>query len=312
MKTKSRNGARLGSTAAVLAAIIGCAGNIDGGGDTPEEREPAPGGAPSRPGAPPAGRPDTPGGAPAGPMGGPPAATAGPLAPAAMHRLTADSVRADARRLEARLGAADRRRLGEHLEGIRAIEGRLQAAPAASTCAKVPGRPTVAPATDLGHEDLEGVNKAMADLVAVALACDLTRAFSLAFSQMQSDTVFWQAGFNEGLHTVTHRSSSGDQCHKTVVFTMQQLAYLVGKLKATPEGAGNLLDSLCLYGCSEIAEGYSHSVSDVPMLVIGRAGGALRSGVHYRSKTKENTNKVLLAMLKAVDVPVTSFGAGSG
>lgn len=219
-----------------------------------------------------------------------------------------DAVRADARRLEPRLGESDRRRLAEHLDGIRAIEQRIQTAPVASSCGRVPARPTVTPATDLGREDLEGLGRAMADLLAIALACDLTRAFSVVFSQMQSDTVFWQTGLNEGLHTVTHRSGSGDQCHKTVVFTMQQLAYLVGKLKATPEGAGNLLDSLCLYGCSEVAEGNSHSVSEMPMLVIGRAGGALRSGVHYRSRTRESTSKALLTMLKAMDVPVTTFG----
>jgi hypothetical protein len=225
-----------------------------------------------------------------------------------------DTIRADATRLSARLGATDKRRLADHLDGIRAIETRLQAAPAAVTCGALPARPTLGASTDLGHEDLEGINKAMADLLALALACDLSRVFTYALSQAQSDTVFWQVGLNEGLHTISHQpiAQSGDKVHKAVVFTMQQLAYLVGRLKAIPEGAGNVLDSLCLYCTTEVAEGNSHSCVDVPMLVIGRGGGALRSGVHYRSKSRENVNKLLFTLLKSMGLPITTFGGSAG
>jgi len=225
-----------------------------------------------------------------------------------------DTIRADATRLQARLGASDKRRLADHLDGIRAIETRLQAAPAAVTCGGVPARPTIGSSSDVGHEDLEGVSKAMADLLAVALACDLSRVFTFALSQSQSDTVFWQVGNNEGLHTISHQpiAQSGEKVHKAVVFTMQQLAYLVGRLKATPEGAGNVLDSLGLYCTTEVAEGNAHSCVDVPMLVIGRGGGTLRSGVHYRSKTRENVNKVMFTLLKAMGLPITAFGGSAG
>jgi hypothetical protein len=243
-------------------------------------------------------------------------ATALPVSPDDAKKVIAarqsvlDGVKADLGRLTARVGAADKQRLTQHLDGIRALEVQIQKTTVGGVCGK-PARPG-AFSQDRGHEDLEEVAHAMADLMALALACDITRVFTFEFSQMQSDTVFWQAGLNEGLHTVTHRSGpvAADQCHKTVVFGMKQLAYFAEKLKATREGAGNLLDSLCLYGTSEIAEGNSHSLSDMPMLVIGRGGGGLKSGQHYRSKTKESTNKVLLSMLKALGVPQTEVGLG--
>src|SRR5687767_4806391 len=83
---------------------------------------------------------------------------------------------------------------------------------------------------------------------------------------------------------------------------------LLEKLKAMPEGAGNLPDNCAILASSDCAEGKSHSNKDYPILVAGRAGGKLKfPGIHHRAPG-ENSNQVLLTMLRAVGLPQASFG----
>jgi hypothetical protein len=234
-----------------------------------------------------------------------------------------DGVKADMTRLNNRVGANDKVRLAQHLDGIRALETQIQKTTPAAGGGAVPGplpslmcgKPTRPGtfSTNRGREDLQEVATVMSDLIAMALVCDITRVFTFEFTQMQSDTVFWQANLNEGMHTITHRSNqmAYDQCQIATVFVMKQLAYLVEKLKSMKEGAGNLLDSMCLYGTSEISEGAKHSTNNIPLLVSGKAGGALKAGQHYKTKTNETYTKLLLAMCAAMGTPQASIGSGA-
>jgi hypothetical protein len=235
-----------------------------------------------------------------------------------------DAVATDATELAARLPAGDRARLQLHLDSIRDVERSLDALKSSQACA-LPPRPDARPADMAGlQEPLVEVNKAMADLVTLALACDVTRVFRFTFTHLQSDTIFWPIGLLTGHHGFGHNEAAPQPIiQKSVVFTMQQLAYLVGKLKAVPVGAGNLLDQCCIFGASEQADPQNHSPYDVPTLVIGRAGGALRSGIHYGAGGINNFSRrtdvpgaihtrVLTTIMKAVGVPQPAFGAGPG
>ena len=110
----------------------------------------------------------------------------------------------------------------------------------------------------------------MSDLLALALACDQTRSFSVMFTGSIASTVFWQVGVTRGHHQLSH-DEAGDQpqIQATTVFTMKMFDVLLARLKATPEGAGNLLDSCAILASSDCAEGKSHSIKDYPILVAG-------------------------------------------
>jgi hypothetical protein len=164
------------------------------------------------------------------------------------------------------------------------------------------------------HEAIEERMTAMSGLIAMALACDQTRVFSIMFSGSVCGTVYWQVGATGGHHDLTH-NEAGTQptVHAATVFTMKQFGTLLTALKGVQEGAGNLLDSCAIIASSDTADGQQHSLTDYPIVVAGRAGGALKyPGVHYRSMTKENTSTVLLSLLKSVGLPLTEFGAMGG
>jgi hypothetical protein len=230
----------------------------------------------------------------------------------AAQKSVLDAVSQDARALQSKLGAADRTRLDAHLQGIRDLEHQLETGPSVSCV--TPAKPGDYPKTN-GHEQITAINKAMVDLLAMALTCDLTRVFNFAFMGMQADTIFWEAGINDQMHAMTHDSSKNAQSNQAMIFIMSQLNVFLTKLRATPEGAGNLLDSCCILGTSDVANPGAHDVIDYPILLAGRAGGALRSGYHYRSPGAprgQTTSMALLTAMRAAGSMATGVGKDAG
>ena len=230
---------------------------------------------------------------------------------ARLRRSVLDAVAKDIEGLKVRVGASDRRRLDQHFEHVRGIERRLQeggvvGGPGAGCAA--PAMPGAFADTPQG-EPLEPVMTAMSDLLALALACDQTRSFSVMFSGSTASTVFWQAGVSRGHHQLSH-DEAGDQpqIQATTVFTMKMFGILLARLKATAEGPGTLLDNCAILASSDCAEGKSHSNKDYPILIAGKAGGKLKyPGIHHRA-VGQNTNQVLLTLLRAVGLQRPSFG----
>jgi hypothetical protein len=112
-------------------------------------------------------------------------------------------------------------------------------------------------------------------------------------------------------HGLSHHPPSDPGLQVVMSETMKALRVFVETLRALPEGGGNLLDSSAIMVANDVSEGATHAISDFPLLVVGRAGG-LRSGVHYRSTTKENALKVPLTLARAVGASFADFGVGQG
>jgi hypothetical protein len=234
-----------------------------------------------------------------------------------LRKSVLDAVQVDIASLRAKVGTADKARLDQHTENIRSIENRLATttmpgAAAQAMCSK-PTNPGSFPDMS-GREMIEERMTGMSALIAMALACDQTRVFSVMFSGSVCGTVYWQVGATSGHHDLTH-NEAGDQptVHAATVFTMKQLGILLTALKGVSEGAGNLLDNTAIIASTDVADGKLHSITDYPIVVAGKAGGALKyPGVHYRSATHENTSTVLMSLLRAVGVPLTTFGQMGG
>lgn len=236
----------------------------------------------------------------------------GPTAPQLDHarRSVLDAVHEQIRALQQRVGARDRQRLEQHFDSIRALEQRLAAGN--PVCATPPAPAPDYPDVD-GKEQIAEKNRAMSDLMAVALACDLTRAFSVMFSTAGSGVIVWPAGARNSLHQICHDEPNPQPTvHRAVVYTMEQLAYFLERLRDTPEGDGNLLDHCSILCTTELSEGNTHSNDEFPILIAGKGGGRLRGGVHYRARGRENTSKAVLTALRGAGLPLDGFGHGPG
>ena len=88
--------------------------------------------------------------------------------------------------------------------------------------------------------------------------------------------------------------------------------YLLGKLKATPDGDGTLLDhSMLLYG-SAMSDGNQHNHNPLPIILAGGASGKLKGGRHIRNPKDTTMSNLLVAMLHKLDVPVEQLGDSTG
>ena len=201
----------------------------------------------------------------------------------------------------------------QHLDSIRDIERRVTRTwPRAPGCAS-PARPAAVD-SQAGSYPHQARSAQMSQLIALALSCDLTRVFSFMFSGSVGETAYWEVGEDKAHHQFTH-DEDGDQptVHAATVFVMRQFATLLETLAATPDGAGNLLDSAVVMASSDTADGREHSLEDYPIVVAGRGGGSLRyPGIHHRSECGDNTSKVLLSVLRAAGLPLPRFGAKGG
>jgi hypothetical protein len=209
--------------------------------------------------------------------------------------------------LQRELGRADRDRLDQHLESVRTLERRLGAD--LGSCG-----PSEAPVgiPDGSLEPIEEKNAAMSELLALALACDLTRAFSVQFSTCGSGVVMWQVGAANGLHLTCHEESLPQPTvHNATVFTMEQLAHFLAVLRDTPEGDGNLLDQCSILCTTELSDGRTHANTEYPLLIAGGGGGRLRPGTHVRA-VGESTSRAALTALRGAGVELSEWGVDAG
>ncbi len=225
-----------------------------------------------------------------------------------------DSVLADANELNGSLGVSDQKRLEQHMDGIRQLELRLSNL---SLC-KAPLDTTLGVGKDTQSEAPKLVNDVMAELLAVAFACDLTRSASMVFTLPAAHVYYRHLGtdMNDDFHDTISHGDAGDNAsqervNRGVVYTMQCLATLLEKLSALPEGDGSVLTNSLIYATSCTSWGKTHAADEWPVLLAGKAGGALQGNFHLRAPG-ENLSKVLFTMANLMGANVTQLGAAEG
>lgn len=228
------------------------------------------------------------------------------------RRSVLDAVLGDLGRLKGRLGVADQQRLEAHTDAVRDLEqrlARLQEDPPDLAACTAPGAPPESIPDIDGRPQLSVRNRAFCDLMAMALACDLTRVFTLSQHRAISNVLY--PGRSDGHHNLTH-NEPGDQpeVHAVVLAVMEELAYLFDALDAVDEGEGTLLDHSLVMACSEISEGRTHRLDEIPLLFGGGGCGKLVTGQHLRSQGSVNVNHAMLSVLRAFDVVAPTWGAG--
>ena len=162
-----------------------------------------------------------------------------------------------------------------------------------------------------GRPQMSVISRVICDLVVMALACDQTRVFFDMFSQPVNNVLFGTAP--AGHHQLTH-DEPGDQptVNTIVISIIEELAYLLRAMARVTEGAGTLLDHSLVLATTDCSYGRSHAIDNYPILLCGGANGAMRQGIHYHSPGGENASKVMLSILRAMDVRTADFGVGPG
>jgi len=222
-----------------------------------------------------------------------------------------DFMMEDVSRMKSGLGARDKNKLTEYLDGIRDIERRIQLAEAQNASFKMPlmEKPSGIP------DDFDVHAKLMMDLQVIAFQADLTRVGTFMIAREGSNRSYKQIEVPDGHHSVTHHQNDADKISKTIKineYHVKTFAYLVDRMKNTPDGDGNLLDhSMLLYG-SSIDDGNKHTHDHLPLVLVGGANGKVKGNRHLAFPDETPMNNLLVAMLDKAGVKTDKFGDASG
>lgn len=222
-----------------------------------------------------------------------------------------DDVRDQARTLRSDLGTDDRDKLDEYLTSVRELERRLLKD---ETWVKTPKpKVNVAPPQDIPNAaDLIGRTRLLFDLAHLALQTDSTRLITI---MLQGSTYAPPIpGVSLGHHDLSHHGKDPgklEQLKIVEVETMKTVRDLLGKLKQTQEGETNLLDQTTVFLGSNLGDGSSHSVKNLPVLL---AGGGFQHGQHlaFNPDNPPPLCNLYVSMLQRLGIETDKFSTSSG
>jgi hypothetical protein len=227
------------------------------------------------------------------------------------RRSILDFVTEDTKKIETSLGPTDKRKLDEYLSSIREVEKQLTKAENdnAQIDPKM-DKPYGVPADFAEHFKL------MSDMMTIAFQADLTRVMTFLVTHEGTSRAYREIGISDGHHPLTHHRNQEDLMEKVAqinTYHMQQFAGWVEKMKASKEADGSsLLDNLMIVYGAGISDGNRHLHEDLPTMIVGKGGGAIKSGrrVVYRRETP--MCNLFLTMMDIMGVHVEHFGDATG
>lgn len=154
----------------------------------------------------------------------------------------------------------------------------------------------------------------MTQLLVMALACDQTRVFNVAYSAALALTT--RPGYDKPHHTATHeepidaRLGYQPQSSWFLRRSMQAWAEFVQAFAQVREGDGTLLDNVLVYATTDVSYARIHAVDGIPMFTAGRAGGRIRTGLHVDGRGTPNT-RLGYTLMRTVGVDVPAWGVQS-
>ncbi len=231
-----------------------------------------------------------------------------------------DAVLADAHELRRKISTGDQQKLDEYLDSVREIETRVANA---GKRGELQGwrptldKPDIPRPADGVPQDIAEHMRLMIDILVLGFQTDTTRVATLKLNNDHSALRFpnlasvEQAG--HGIDYMIHHllsHSDGADWLKVNQFFMEQLAYLARKLNSIQEGTRTLLDNTLLMHCSSMMAGALHNNDQLPVILLGGAGGQLDGGraLDYSGESERQLCRLFLSMMDKLNVRLETFG----
>ena len=249
-----------------------------------------------------------------------------------IDRSVVDLVMEDARRLKSKVGSADRTKVDEYLDAVRAVERRIEF-DSKHKGAEYDSDPEVrreidklglrikdyysdpARASERSGDHTEHV-RLMLDLMVLAFWSDSTRISTFMFGNAVSGKNFsFLKGVQGGHHEISHHENKPaklEQYKLINTWHVTQLAYMLEKMNSIKEGERTLLEnSMVLFGAG-MRDGNAHNPHNLPLVLAGRGGGTLATGRHLVYEKNTPLCNLYRSMLVRMGTPVESFSDSTG
>ena len=224
--------------------------------------------------------------------------------------------------LSRRVSAEDRVRLDLHAEKIRELERLANAASMPTAVSASCGRPVLGLPADFdpynaAHDQYFA--PAQMKNAAMALACGLTRVVTVQFTDYHGPTFPWTGatipGSYANWHAMIHRDGGvlpgRDQAVETaMLWYTDQFKLLLDELASFDDGGVPLLDNTLVLWISEFGDGGTHDTTQLPVVLAGGLGGALKDIGQHLAFNGRTTNDLFVTLLNLFGGTDTSFGYG--
>jgi len=234
-----------------------------------------------------------------------------------------DAVLETADDLRQRISVADRRKLDEYFDSVRDVEQRIASA---GQRGELQGwkptleKPDMPRPPDGIPQDIAEHMRLMCDILVLAFQTDTTRIVTLKLNNDHSALRFPNLqrtdnpsqGIDYMIHHLLSHSDGADWLVVNRFFT-EQLAHVARRLDAIREGERTALDNSMVLMCSSMMAGAKHDNDQLPMLVLGRAGGKLETGrvLDYSKAENRQMCRLYMSLMEKMGVREKSFGDAS-
>jgi len=221
-----------------------------------------------------------------------------------------DDVRDDLKRVASHLSARDKMLLERHLTLVRELEQELQSSDSEAQLQHPV--PELDPSIELVNDNTPQISRMQIDLLVNSLANDMTRIATLQFMRSVGQARMRWLGIEEGHHSLSHdpdgNNASQDKLRRINTWFCGELAYLAKRLSETPEpaGDGNMLDNTLIVWTNELGKGNSHTLDNIPCVLVG-GGAGFTMGRSLRLN-KVAHNRLWLTLANAMGHEITAFG----
>jgi hypothetical protein len=222
-----------------------------------------------------------------------------------------DAVLADAQDFRKGISATDQRKLDEYLDSVREVELRIdQAGKKGELQGWKPtlDKPNIPRPADGIPQDIAEHMRLMCDILVLGFQTDTTRVCTLKLNNDHSSLRFPNLGVDYMIHHLLSHSDSADWL-KVNQFFLEQVSYIARRLDAIQEGERTALDNSMIMYCSSMLNG-NHDATQLPVIVLGGAGGQLQTGrvLDYLGKSNRKMCSLYLSMLDKTGIHLDQFG----
>ncbi len=207
------------------------------------------------------------------------------------------------------LSAEDRQLLDETTTFVRQMEQELQQAKETRVAHPMPD---LDPAVEETNDNMPAISRMQIDLMVNSFLNDFARIASLQYTNSVGEAKMRWLGVEEGQHSLSHEPDSNQEAQGKLTkinrWYCEQLAYLAKRLAETPEpgGPGSLLDNTLIVWTNELGKGNSHTLDNIPCVLVGNGldfqmGRSLKFG-------KTPHNRLLLSLALGFGHEIKTFG----
>lgn len=233
------------------------------------------------------------------------------------HSNLLDFMSTEVKRVERQLASPEKEQLGSYVEAFETLRNRQSRL----NEIKHTLREKAPVATNKYTSDVETDRlDAHFDIGAAALIAGLTNVLTISSGVGDADIYmkFGGLGIQVDKHQIGHGASyegkTADELAMIIrQFHVDQVARLIRKLEAVPEGNGTMMDNTVIVYLSDGAEAHHSRCWEWPVVVIGNAGGRLRGGRYldypgYGQRGHRTLANFYMSLLHAAGMPCERFG----